>query len=113
MPKSYTNNSLGTSEGLDIKPNPRTFQDSARSLDTGDDNYSRQFARSSLNSLSVSAVSTINTDDLVWGNAATGDNAVWQMNGTTVSNPQLVQLYPYRNNFRKKPFMSLGKSFFN
>ncbi|HEY9873173.1 MAG TPA: hypothetical protein V6D12_07040, partial [Candidatus Obscuribacterales bacterium] len=75
MPKNYTNNSLGTSEGLDIKPNPRTFQDSTPSLDTRDDNSNRQFARSSLNSLSVSAVSTINTDDLVWRNAATGDNA--------------------------------------
>lgn len=51
--------------------------------------------------------------DITWRNAATGDNVVWQMNGTTLSNPQLVQLYPYRNNFGKKPFMSLGKSFFN
>jgi len=100
MPRDYIGNGNGTDRGLDITPKLSTLQSSLSSLDTRHDSNSRLLGSSSAasNSINTTAVTNNNTD-LVWYNKATGQNAAWLMNGTTLSSAQYL---PYTGDLNWK-----------
>jgi hypothetical protein len=74
-----------TNNNTDLTPNLLTFQGSF-TLERRDYSSSSNLGLSSVasNSINTTAITNNNTD-LVWYNKATGQNAAWLMNGTTLS----------------------------
>ncbi len=95
MTPDYTGQSLGTAKELNLNASPLTLKSGTGSLNTN--LYSSTHSSSSsVSSPKLDAQSSTKTNlpditDILWRNSATGENVVWQMNGTTFKSSQDIQ----------------------